>query len=107
LADIEADDEERRDVEARELLGVVPLRERRIPRIRDLEQPEMLEAAADPRELRQLAVLQHLGIAGGEGRTAGIDRLDRGRFVVEERDEQRVRAVRVRQRLKTRLQALL
>src|SRR5690606_12321714 len=61
LADIEADDEKRRDVEARELLGIVALRERRIPRIRDLEQPEMLEASANPRKLRQLAVLQHLG----------------------------------------------
>src|SRR5690606_7521261 len=107
LAEVEADHEDRADVEARELLRVAALRERRVRGVLDLEQPQMLEPAADPREVAQLAALQHLGVTGRERRPPGIDCLDYARILVEQGDEHRVGPVRVGELLQARLEALL
>ena len=81
------------------MLGVAALRDRSLRGIANLEQTQMLEPALDPRELREVPVLQHLGIACGERRAAEVDFVKGALDVVEQRDEHRVGAARVGKRL--------
>ena len=81
------------------MLGVVALRDRRFRGIANLEQTQMLEPALDPRELAELPALQHFRITRGEGRAPEVNLVEGALDVVEQRDEHRIGAARVGERL--------
>ena len=66
----------------------------------------MPEPALDPGEVGELPALQHVGIASREGRPARVDLVEYARFLVEQRDENGVRAANLGQRLQARVDPL-
>src|SRR5690606_38408087 len=106
-ADVEADDEQRADVQARELRGVVALQRVRRLRVAGFEQAQMAEPRLDPGKVAERAASQHFGAAGRERRATRVDLVEVPGFGIEQRDEDGVRAADVGQRLEARDDALL
>jgi hypothetical protein len=105
--DREAHEQQRADVETRELRGVDGLSGGNVRCVLDLEQAQMLESRLDPRELVEAPLLEHCRVTRRERGATRVDLCERRPSGVEPQNGDRIGAAGVGQGLQASRDSLV